>query len=138
SERTDRVVHVSFSPGGAKFLIVDHRFAVVHDSRSRATLHKFDEAPGEVTGAGFSPDGRRVALATTQGAVLWDLESGKSLRPAGPARQVGAVAFSPDGQWVVAAGADNAAALWEVRSGGLLTLPLGHNGPVVTAQVGRK
>jgi eukaryotic-like serine/threonine-protein kinase len=96
----------------------------------------FHEAP--VNCAAFSPDGRRVAVATgadrprfrkdTPGlAQMWDVVTG---RPVGrPIRHNGGIhelRFSPNGRWIATASADGTARLWDAATGGPIGAPLFH------------
>jgi WD40 repeat protein len=96
---------------------------------------------GVVTGAAYSPNGELIATSGADGrARIWDarVDPGGPLPPAFP-RELGShglaanakrgpsVAFSPDGQRVLSAGADGTARLWG-PGGRVLTLR--HEGPV--------
>lgn len=79
----------------------------------------------------FSPDGKRLASATGHFAdsniSLWDPAAGKQFkRIAGPPADAVAIAFSPDGQTLAAAGFDNVVRQWDVATG-VERKPLGEH-----------
>jgi hypothetical protein len=55
------------------------------------------ELPGRIRSFDISPDLRTIAFATSQGVVLYDLESYKHLRTLNESESVYKVAWSPDG-----------------------------------------
>ncbi len=79
----------------------------------------------------LSPDGRTFVVSTVRPVVLrvWYLEDGKELRVLkGHTAIVHGLAFSPDGQRILSASADNTARLWDAQTGkqlGVLRHPSG-------------
>ena len=86
----------------------------------------------------FSPDGRLLATAAARQSSatasaefkVWDLASGRELATFSGPGGVDELAFSPDGRRLASTGPQQAATLWDIRSGReLLSLPIdGHTG----------
>jgi WD40 repeat protein len=85
-----------------------------------------------VNGVRFSPDGGRVASASSDHtARVWDAESGACLAVlAGHTDDVNAVVWSPDGTRVATASFDGTARIWEAASGACLSVCRGHESDV--------
>jgi WD40 repeat protein len=64
----------------------------------------------------FSPDGRRIAIASGNSTRLWDVATGRPISEPlrGHEDWVICAAFSPNGRHIVTASWDNTARLWEV------------------------
>jgi WD40 repeat protein len=66
----------------------------------------------------FSPDGRTLASADLQGAIiLWRTADWHPIRTLEHGSEVYAVAFSPDGNMLASTGADSTAVLWNLNTG---------------------
>ena len=111
------------------------------DAETGKSLHTFRVKPetkyGEWASAAdvaFSPDGKRVAAPVTAGSRgspagiiiddvgasvrVWDLATGEDTLPVkGLRASVGRVVFSPDGQQLATAGADNVVRVWDAETG---------------------
>lgn len=85
---------------------------------------------GEVTGIAYTPDGRRLAVATSAGIGLYDAQTLTLERFTETQAQVEAIAFAPDGATLAAGLADYTVRLWRVADGALLHTLKGHEGYV--------
>jgi WD40 repeat protein/serine/threonine protein kinase len=90
----------------------------IWDARTGGLMHTW-ASPSTLHRLAFHPDGSRLALATTDGAILiWDSATGKELLRRDLHQQtVWALAFSPDGKTIASAGSDGTVKLWDSTSG---------------------
>ena len=85
----------------------------------------------------FSPDSKRLATSSHDGAThLWDAATGAAVAPA-LADGDAFAAFSPDGRWVATAGASGAIRVWDARSGAPISSPLLHEDAAATVEFDR-
>jgi WD40 repeat protein len=89
-----------------------------------------------VWSAQFSPDGKRIVTALTDGtARVWDAQTDQPLTgPMQHNKRINSVQFSPDGKRIVTASWDDTARVWDAQSGQALTDPLPHKQRVMSAQ----
>jgi hypothetical protein len=96
-----------------------------------------------ITALAFAPDGRKLAVAVRDGKLaLCDAPDGDEVRqflavePSksrfahlfGHGNYVTALAFSPDGGWLLSAGTDDLIRVWEVATGAEVLRRAGHEG----------
>jgi WD40 repeat protein len=83
-----------------------------------------------VTRAAWSPDGRRLAVASTDARVrLWDVRADRIEREIIVDRDVvWSVAFSPDARRLATASGDEIVTLWDVETGARIASLTGHSG----------
>src|SRR6185437_10499256 len=116
------VSSLAFRPDGEALAWADDRHVILWDVAHRTRIAAL---PGQAGGAdlGFSPDGRRLAIATggPQGrVVLWDVARRPRAVPWVTGGDWGNPVFSPDGRWL-AIDSSSGTGLWDVPTRKLVT-----------------
>ena len=130
---------VTFTADGRNVIAARADGVVIYDARSGALLRRLADI-NQAGALALSPDGHELAVASlvdaagAQGVVsLWSTHSWRELRVLArfPAREVTAVAFSPDGASLAIGDADGSAGLWSLRSGQQQVAYLGSSSRVM-------
>jgi WD40 repeat protein len=121
---TAEVWHADFNLDGTRVITTGRGSSVpLWDVTTGKMLATF----GDVDTAQFSPDGKRILLATWSGvnAGLWDSANGKALQKlTGHTGQVICAQFSRDGSRIVTASNDKTARVWDGTTGEQLAAPI--------------
>jgi len=101
---------------------VPFAFVMRNPSKDKAQLGlpkgaKLRLGKGEIKDFAYSPDGTRLAVATTVGIWIYDGHTGEELAVPGYTDFVRSIAFSPDGTTLAGASNDTAIYLWDARTG---------------------
>ncbi|AIS02323.1 WD40 repeat domain-containing protein [Streptomyces glaucescens] len=123
---------LAFSPDGHTLATAGHSGSIrlwdTTDPRHPRSLGEPIPSPAdEVHGVAFSPDGKLLASGGSEATVrLWDVTDRGNPSPAGRTPDIAfkagnpgfaqAVAFSPDGRTLTAAGSDQTAHLWDISN----------------------
>jgi WD40 repeat protein len=103
------------------------------DALQARPTRKFPLRIGEHSAVGFSPDGRRIAVAADDEVRVLDVATGSVKRRwKGPLLYISQVAFSPDGHRVAASGHDGYVRVWDVEDGRELQRLRGHAAAIRT------
>ena len=87
---------------------------------------------GRIHQVKYFPDGKRLAVATSIGVWIYDVQTGEPLdlltEHTAPIKSI---EFSPDGQTLVSGSEDNTIRLWDTSTGNLKATCFGHKNEVV-------
>ncbi len=114
--RRSVLCHASLSPDGTKVLTAAWSgYALVYEAASSRLLEEFQHQGGLVD-AGFTPDGRRIAMACDDGNIwVWNLNDSTRHPLALPeGSHITEIAFSAGGHRLAVAGDGGQARVWDV------------------------
>jgi WD40 repeat protein/serine/threonine protein kinase len=124
--------HVAFNPDGTRlasswdhtdrgnaadgFRIKTEGRVKVWDVVSGKEIFSLNGHAGKIYSVAFSPDGKRLASASSDGVKLWDMDNGNEFKGVRLPVGVGLVAFSPAGKQFASAGPEGIK-VWDMSSG---------------------
>lgn len=133
-------------PEGERLLSCFDRTGLTVLSHSSESVRLWDTQTGKLLGkpikhkaeinlAAFSPDGKRIVTASSDGtAQVWDVRSGTTMtEPLTHSNSVVFAEFSPNGRRIVTASYDHTARVWDSWTGRSVGGPLVHETGVVSA-----
>ena len=104
------------------------RFSLPDGAPARLSKGRIGEGDRAVA---YSPDGTRLAVASSIGIWLYDASTGAEVAPlTGHTDWVTSVVYSPDGQTLASASRDDTVRLWDVNTGQEKQTLEGHTGSV--------
>lgn len=107
-----------FDARGLIFIAVVDNLPTLFDANDGRAIRQFDAPPGTVRSIRFSPDGRIIATAGSDGALrLFRTATGQQTRRLGLQGAVEQIEFSPDGRLIGASCGDDRVHLFDVRTG---------------------
>jgi WD40 repeat protein len=124
-----------YSPDG-KILAVstatDRSAVSLWDAATGKELRSLFRLQGQLTALAFAPDGKRLAVALSNEAlVIYDVATGKEIKrlPA-PQQGIVAAAFAPDGKTLATGGRGHIIRRWDTVAWKELSAPDGHQGEI--------
>jgi WD40 repeat protein len=133
------VTHAVFSPDGKHLAACGERGIQLWEVATRQAVAIWPSASHLGEFLAYSPDGRRLAVATIEGAVeQWTTETGQKAGTFnGHAGSLHMVAFSPDGTRLASASIDGTVRLWDTsRQHDTVALSTGDSGNVMALSPG--
>jgi WD40 repeat protein len=111
------VEHLAWRPGALAPILgvaAGRKFSFLNPD---ATLrHAFVDAPKTITALAWQPEGRCAAVAYFGGVCLWNADDGAAEREYPYGNGIHALAWSPDGRWLVSGNQDPSVHLWMPKS----------------------
>jgi WD40 repeat protein len=131
NNQKERIVQrgaAGFSPDGKHVLTIGDKISRIWDPKTGSEIAVLQGQTDPVRQADFSPDGSRIAAASSDDTVrIWDAETGVELNVLKVPKPL-RIVFSPDSTRVLAACEDDAAQIWDVRTGRELAVLQGLTG----------
>lgn len=113
----DRIRSVDFSPDGKTIASgAADKKARVWDVETGAQLLAFEPFQGGVR-VRYSPDGRKLAMGSSDRLQVWDFEARKMTFDEPPGDSVYDLSFSPDGKLLAAGGPRRTIRIWDLSRG---------------------
>jgi WD40 repeat protein/serine/threonine protein kinase len=136
AEWTSAFRAVAFSPGAAEprrqLAFADGQSIRVCDPATGKELFRVGKHMYLVNCVAYSPDGRRLASGSTDGAKVWDVDTRAEILALHHPYGIRGLAFSPDGRRLAAAAGNNIVKVWDVTSGDEALVLHGHTDTVAS------
>lgn len=125
---------VVFSPDGSRILTAGGEGRIkVRRAEDGRELLSIPPKHREAHSASFSPDGRRIVGGFETVVMVWQADTGAEILTLPNTSLARSARFSPDGRWILAAGTDKTARLWDAIEGDPRLALTGHARAVYAA-----
>jgi WD40 repeat protein/tRNA A-37 threonylcarbamoyl transferase component Bud32 len=125
--RSEWGVSLAFSSDGKRLVCADPDLTLkIWNTKTGEPVQVLKGHKQGALGVAISPDSKYVASSGADGIKIWDVATAKELRTLPPAAQAWGLAFSPDGERIVAGFANGIAKVWQVDNGQDLFMLRGH------------
>lgn len=136
--RTSEVISVEFSPDNQSLIAVTNNQEIsLWDANTGSKIRNFDihnyqKDVEYATDAAFTPDGKMIITAgfnkePYQGVIkMWDANDGTLIRGMADGQSINCLAISHDGQKLATGNFDKTVKIWEISTGKLLKILVGH------------
>lgn len=136
--RTSAVISVEFSPDNQSLIAVtDNQEISLWDANTGAKtrifdIHNYQKDVEYATDAAFTPDGKMIITAgfnkdPYQGIIkMWNANDGSLMRGMADGQSVDCLAISHDGLKLATGNFDHSVKIWEISTGKLLKILVGH------------
>ena len=131
-------MYPEYSASGARFCYVDNGAAVVCDVAGQSEVLRTQQGSARVLRARFSPDGKLLLAAATDGVGrLYDVETGRLVNSFNHGEEAKDGRFSPDQRLILLVSDAGLVTVWDIAEGALVTSFAGHEAGIATAVFSR-
>ncbi|MEQ8786084.1 MAG: M56 family metallopeptidase [Pirellulaceae bacterium] len=131
---SDELRCVAVSPDGSQAATGGFdKSIVIWDLNAGRLLRRLEGHRRSIWSIAYSPDGKLIASGGQLDAMLWDVDTGNSLKTISVGSQMSAITFSADGESLFTGQNNAALAQWDVETGELIWRKTAHTARITGA-----